>query len=311
MKSRYILQLAICATALTMACESDSGPLMSSNGFEYEIINSGDGPKCKEGDYAVFNIDLIDDKGEVIQSTKGYPQPPSYEVDRDKPTPAGAPPIEEVVNHMNVGDSAVIYFPVDSMKQNKEQFAGMKTLRYCIKLGESKTQEQIDEDRRILAEEMTAKQEKMREKMTEINARIPVNKARLPEIETMSAAFYDDIQDENVEWRDGPSGLKYYIHEEGTGPIPEDGASVVANYYGYLASDGEMFDTSFRGGREFTFSLGRREVISGWDLGFALLKKGTKATFYIPSDIAYGDRANGGIPPNSDLIFYVELVDTF
>ncbi|HVT73441.1 MAG TPA: FKBP-type peptidyl-prolyl cis-trans isomerase [Lacunisphaera sp.] len=102
------------------------------------------------------------------------------------------------------------------------------------------------------------------------------------------------------------SGLKYAITTHGTGPQPAAGQVVLARYAGFLP-DGKEFDRSPAGEAPFAFTLGRGQVIKGWDEGFALLHVGDKATFVIPPELAYGDKQRGPIPPNSTLRFEVEL----
>lgn len=109
------------------------------------------------------------------------------------------------------------------------------------------------------------------------------------------------------------SGLYYVIHNEGTGEKPVTGQKVTVNYTG-VNLQGETFDSNvdsaFHHVEPFTFELGRRQVIAGWDEGIALLKKGAKATLYIPSALAYGPTARGPqIPANAILIFDVELLN--
>ena len=104
-----------------------------------------------------------------------------------------------------------------------------------------------------------------------------------------------------------PEGLRYKITEAGNGDFPTTGTSVVVNYTGKLLN-GNVFDSNNKG--SFSFALGTRRVISGWDIGIALLSKGGKATLYLPSGLAYGTRGAGGdIGPNEVLIFDVELVN--
>lgn len=104
------------------------------------------------------------------------------------------------------------------------------------------------------------------------------------------------------------SGLRYQIIQEGNGIQAEKGKTVAVHYKGMLA-DGTEFDNSFKRGNPIEFPLGLGNVIAGWDEGIQLLKKGDKARFVIPSELAYGARGAGGvIPPNATLVFDVELM---
>jgi len=103
------------------------------------------------------------------------------------------------------------------------------------------------------------------------------------------------------------SGLQYKIVTEGSGAMPAATDTVSVHYRGTLV-DGTEFDSSYKHGGPATFPL--NGVIPGWTEGLQLIKKGTKAEFYIPSELAYGDHGMGQlIGPNATLIFEVELLD--
>ena len=105
------------------------------------------------------------------------------------------------------------------------------------------------------------------------------------------------------------SGLAYKIIKKGTGAKAEAGKTVSVHYTGKL-SNGTKFDSSYDRNQPIEIELGRGRVIKGWDEGISLLNVGSKATFIIPPDLAYGARGAGGvIPPNATLIFDVELVE--
>ena len=105
------------------------------------------------------------------------------------------------------------------------------------------------------------------------------------------------------------SGIAYKIIKKGTGAKAEAGKTVSVHYTGKL-SNGTKFDSSYDRNQPIEFELGRGRVIKGWDEGISLLNVGSKATFIIPPDLAYGARGAGGvIPPNATLIFDVELVE--
>lgn len=96
----------------------------------------------------------------------------------------------------------------------------------------------------------------------------------------------------------------------GSGKEATAGALVTVNYKGTFL-DGKVFDTSLQPGREpFVFQLGAGMVIEGWDVGVAGMKVGGKRKLTIPSDMAYGSRGAGAaIPPNTPLLFEVELLE--
>jgi peptidylprolyl isomerase len=103
------------------------------------------------------------------------------------------------------------------------------------------------------------------------------------------------------------SGLEYQIIMPGYGKQPKAGDVVTVHYVGTL-QDGSIFDSSRKRGEPISFTLGKGQVIKGWDEGIALIKEGTQARFIIPPALAYGDRQVANIPPNSWLVFDVELI---
>ena len=104
------------------------------------------------------------------------------------------------------------------------------------------------------------------------------------------------------------SGLLYKFEKENNSHKPSNGNKVKVHYKGMLL-DGTVFDSSFKRNQPIEFTLGVGQVIKGWDEGISLLGIGDKASFIIPSDLAYGASGAGGvIPPNATLVFEVELI---
>lgn len=104
-----------------------------------------------------------------------------------------------------------------------------------------------------------------------------------------------------------PSGLQYMVLTEGSGRKPKATDSVKCHYEGTLI-DGTVFDSSYRRGEAATFPL--NGVISGWTEGVQLMAEGAKYRFFIPYNLAYGERGAGqSIPPYAALVFDVELIE--
>ena len=109
-----------------------------------------------------------------------------------------------------------------------------------------------------------------------------------------------------------PSGLKYEDIVVGTGDTPKTGQAAFVDYTGWLES-GKKFDSNidpeFKHVKPFKFLVGQHQVIAGWDEGVGSMKVGGKRKLTIPPALGYGakDVGNGLIPPNSTLIFEVEL----
>ncbi len=105
------------------------------------------------------------------------------------------------------------------------------------------------------------------------------------------------------------SGIWYGISKQGNGPIPVSGKTVQVKYKGMFL-DGKVFDNSDFHGGPIEFVVGKGQVIPGWDQTILLMKQGEKRLLVIPPELAYGEQGagNGAIPPNSFLVFEMELV---
>jgi FKBP-type peptidyl-prolyl cis-trans isomerase FklB len=104
-----------------------------------------------------------------------------------------------------------------------------------------------------------------------------------------------------------PDGMQYMVITNGSGPIPSPNDKVSVNYRGTLI-DGTEFDSSFKRGQPAEFPV--TAVIHGWTEALEKMPVGSKWKLFIPADLAYGERGRPGIPPNSVLIFDLELLDT-
>lgn len=101
------------------------------------------------------------------------------------------------------------------------------------------------------------------------------------------------------------SGLQYQVINAGSGATPTASSTVQTHYEGTLI-DGEVFDSSYKRGQPAEFPVGG--VIAGWTEALQLMQEGAKWRLFIPSQLAYGERAAGSIPPHSTLVFDIELL---
>ncbi|MBV9310492.1 MAG: FKBP-type peptidyl-prolyl cis-trans isomerase [Solirubrobacterales bacterium] len=110
----------------------------------------------------------------------------------------------------------------------------------------------------------------------------------------------------------GPAPTKLVVKDliAGTGSAAKSGGSLAVNYVGVLYKGGKEFDSSWKTGKPFSFQLGQGSVIPGWDQGLTGMKVGGRRELIIPPQLAYGKQGSPPtIPPNSTLVFVIDLLD--
>ena len=253
-------------------------------GLKYIMYTDNKGEKAKIEDIIKFNFILKTQQDSVLLSSYRSLVPPQTKC--QKPSYKGD--LFEAFSMMAKGDSALFQVSADSFYKGQTlPVKSGSTLLIMIKMLDITSPA-------AFAEQMKAQREAQAKKAEE-------NK-------NQEAGLLDKyIKEKAPNAVKTSSGLYYIIIAEGTGAKPQVGQKVVAHYTGTLLS-GKEFDSDR--GATFSFTLGQHQVIEGWDEGFALLKKGTKAKLIMPSSLAYGAQGAGGdIPPYSPLVFEVELVD--
>ena len=121
--------------------------------------------------------------------------------------------------------------------------------------------------------------------------------------------FLKDNRDKNKDIQVTKSGLQYRVIKKGSGKSPDSSSDQVRVHYEGKLLDGTIFDSSYKKGEPFVTRLNR--VIKGWTEGIQLMNEGSEYEFFIHPRLAYGARRNNDIPPNSVLIFKVELQKVF
>ncbi len=296
-----ILSFLLLAGALGLtACESGdgSGFITSKAGNRYQLFKeNGSGDLPKAGEFAYFQASISTDGDSVLLDTRTTGgDAPVLKIAPDTVQDAQQiGPVEDVLRYMRVGDSAIVRVSLDKYPTKPPGMENDSVMVYKVVTTEIISEDEFNSRQAKLQEEAMAAQNAIRE--------------RGKDIETFAEDIYNQYKAGTLEGiQTTPSGLKYIIHEEGTGPQAQVNKGVVVQYLGKLVSDGRIFDQSFERGQGIPFPLGQGRVIPGWDEGIALLKEGARASLFIPSELAYGAAGAGSdIPPNSELMFYVEL----
>lgn len=289
---KKLVPFALLSAALVNlnACKSGDGEFKKlDSGLEYKIVKDAPGDKKPAiGDILEMHIKFKVDDSLLADSRADNNNQPVQIMLQPSPIKGdwtnGLPYLTE-------GDSAVFRMSVDSLKNSLQGqmlppfMENKKTLTYEIVLVSVKSQQEFQEEQDKLAEAQNEIDDKLMQEYFQTNNLTPAKTS---------------------------SGVYYIMLKEGSGKTAEPGQRVTVNYSGWTL-DGNMFDSNTdpsKGHVEpFTFTLGRGEVIPGWDEGVALLKKGGKAKLFIPSSLAYGPMGRKPqIPENAILMFEVEVL---
>jgi len=278
------LAITFAGSALMMACQSNEFT-ESEDGFKYKIVRSTDGVQPQDGSYVQYNLLQQDETDSVHFDSKDVQSPTIIPCSMEQWKASG--PFYKALLLLGEGDSAIFKIPTKTLFSesiNPQVPAGINPegeMTFYVGVQDIMIQSELEE---MMARESEA------------------------QLEKDIAAIESYLDDQGIQAESTESGLYYVIEKEGSGGQPQAGDKVNVHYTGTLL-DGTKFDSSLDRGEPFAFNVGQGMVIRGWDEGIPLLREGGKATLYIPSTLAYGNRAAGPvIKPNSNLKFEVELI---
>lgn len=300
-KSKFILPV-LAGLFIFQACDKGGTFKKSETGLEYKLFTKSKDGKYeakefpslkdttklnKEGQIVRLHMKYVTEKDSVLLDSyeKGMP----FWIPVMKPSFKGG--LEEAFAALTPGDSGVFKVNADSLFAKTFQ----QPLPKFIPKGSKLTFF-------IKSEKVMTQQEAMMDQQTSMMAFME----KQNKVDDSKIQAY--IKEKGLQPQKTNSGLYYVVTQEGNGQKPAPGKMVAVNYTG-TTLDGKEFDSSKKQGKPIEFPIGQGAVIRGWDEGIALLSKGSKATFLVPSTMAYGPQDSPEIPANSVLRFDVELVD--
>ena len=284
-KNFFLLSaLFLMLSVLTGCSNAPKGYQATDNGLYYRLFTNNGGENPQIGDLLELTMSCsVNDTVVILPLTKNIipMAEPSFWSD-----------FVEGFSMMHKGDSASFIVDIDSSFVNlfgyntlPPQFSSTDIMRFEVRLDDFYPESEF------------------RFRMIE-----NIKKNYPAETEKAASELNAYLEKNGVVAQPTSMGLYYVKTQDGTGEKPSKGSTVKAHYTGYLL-DGTVFDTSIERGEPIEFVLGVGQVIPGWDEGIAMMSKGEKAVLYIPYYLAYGDRDLGVIPPFSNLVFEVELID--
>lgn len=293
---RIFIYFAFLSLVALAACEGGEKVLTTPGGYEYINHTNLNQEVPNAGDYVYFHAQMRNGDsilyGSRMQGSTPFIQIPETEAPGRKPSP-----VEDVLKVLTVGDSATVMINLDTLPQKPRGFEDVSVMYYDVVITEIL-------DKEAYGEKLAAERAEQEQKIGELQGRKEEVLATMQEkLKAYQEGSLADLQET-------ASGLKYLVLKEGDGAQAGPGKTVDTHYYGILAADGTEFDNSFGRGQTFPVVLGQNRVIKGWEEGLGLFKAGTQALLFVPAELGYGERgAPPTIPANSELLFYVELVN--
>ncbi|MFH0866291.1 MAG: FKBP-type peptidyl-prolyl cis-trans isomerase [Bacteroidota bacterium] len=294
MKTNFFFIAVVFATFILSSCSEHPGYKQTDGGLFYKFhVQNEDAAKPELGDVMTVRMSYsIEETDSIVFTSDSLSEPSRLQL--MEPTYKGD--ISEGLALMAVGDSASFIVCADSFYINnvgleKEQIPEYikpgSNLKFEIKIISIQKKAEYDAEKKLKLEKFQAMMEERKAKEPE-----DINKF---------------LKDSSITVSPTATGLYYIETKRGIGAKPVKGDSVSVNYTGkYL--EGYVFASSV-GSDPIDVVLGNNEMIPGWEEGILLMRAGGKATFIIPSDLAYGSKGAGTlILPYTPLVFDVELV---
>lgn len=297
MKKQLLFSTLALVLAIAVSSCKKEGFKTTEGGLEYKyIVNSDTGEVAGEGGFLELHIKLethLDSLNKDTVLVNSYKEGGVNQIVVPAPTYSGC--INNGFAMLKAGDSVVFKVLADSLYRNTFRqppppfLTGKEEMIITTKVLVSKSKETFEEEQKIKKEKQAKAQQKQLEKEQK-------------ELQEAAAkmGYADKLQL-------SPSGLFFVKLKETNGPTANKG-DVASFYYKGTFLDGREFDSNY-GGQPFDVRIGGGGAIAGWLEVADKIKKGEKWVIFLPSNLSYGERGQGQIPPNTPLIFEMELKD--
>lgn len=299
---------------MVMLAACDQASKETPSGFKFNMVKEGTGEIPRPTQFVVFNFRVTDSADSVWADTyaRGYPE---FARIQDSSRIADEDGITQMLRMLSKGDSVTFKISIADLFRDfakspvPPEMDSTSIVQYNISVRDIVNQEDFDAYQAQVEQDYYAFMTKSAEEQ--------LGK------DTVAIDAY--LAGKSIEAQKLPSGIRYVISKPGKGPAAESGQTVSVHYAGYML-DGTYFDTSLRekaqeeglfdpareaqnGYEPYIVTIDQTSVIPGWHEALKVLNEGAEGTFYIPSTLAYGPRANNKIKANSVLVFDLQLVD--
>jgi FKBP-type peptidyl-prolyl cis-trans isomerase len=299
---RMRISLAVLLSCVILSSCNNGNQRETPSGFKFDVIKQGDGRLPKPGDIVIMDMLIYDGNDSLWHDSRSdvYPEMVKILDESMKETEHG---LTETFRMMSKGDSIVIkmeakdFFPLvwnSAPPAYMDPEAPMTTQVLCRDILDSASY------RTFIARLDSVNNAQQMERFERSSQEAASTAIEQLALDGKIIDAY--LRSKGVRAETLPSGLRYILKKEGTGALIKDGDFVTMRYAGQNL-DGKEFDSG-----EYSFTVGRQEVIRGWDEIAKIMKQGTALTVFIPSGMAYGPGGRPPIMPNAILIFDMECI---
>ncbi len=295
---KFFAAILLCCI-LFFACDDQNSvfvPLKYNLGF-YRIVTHGNDILAKENQYVVYSLLFIDDKGKVFLDKRQQEQLLKEQIKKDSFSMENMSPVSELLQILAKGDSAILKIPLKD-EEKRRDMVDSDTLIFNIKIVDIMNEGQVLD---YLSRQFKNNFEEDKKSDREYN-----------EARDLLTKTLDDIASGALEKAKmkTQNGIVYYVLKNGTGDNLKMGQKAKFDFIGMTGNNQNEFDNSFLKTQDVEIITGKKFEISGWDEALSVMNKSMVAVFFIPSEMAYGKKGKSGVvPPNSDLIYLIQLND--